>query len=1095
MFSFAFSSFARTLCASAQLGRQFTRKTSRRAAAGLGACMCLATSLAGQTAHFSWTIETVGSGFNRPSGVAVDASGNIYVADESNNAVKEILAASGFTTTVTLGGGFASPFGVAVDASGNVWVADQGNSLIKEIPPSCIAGVNNSSCVVTPAWEFPGPFQNPFGVAVDGNGNVWVGDTVNNLVREIPAVITFATYYNRGSGFSVPYGVAVDGSGDVFVADTGHHQIQEIPAGCISGADNSTCQVVLAPSFAFNFPTGVAVDASGNVLVADMQSGTSLFEISATTGNPVTAVGSGFHGPSGVALDAGGRMFIADRGNNAVKKILLPGDSIGSINVGSTNAVPISLYFTFDTAGTLGSIKVLTQGAAGLDFTDAATGTCTPNTAYNAGDVCSVVVKFKPLHAGPRNGVVQLLDTSGSVLATGHLTGMGVGPQATFANTTSGAYLPKTQTSLGSGFNIPYGVALDGNGNIFVTDSFNNAVKEIVAPGYTTVSTLAGTYSQPSSIAVDAAGNVFVADYGHSFVKEIVANGGYTTVKRLGGGFVNPYGVAVDGSGNVFVADTGNDAVKEIPASCIAGANTAACVLTLGNGLSVAVPYGVAVDANENVYVADIASESVVELMAAGGYINARSLGSGFSVAQGVAVDGSGNVYVADTGNHLIEEIPTSCIAGANNSSCQRVLGQGGIPASPTGVALDVNGNVYYSSYNNTVVKLDFTHTPNLSFATTGDGQTSTDSPQTVTMTNNGNANLAFSGLAYPTDFPEASGVDTDCAASSVVAAGSDCTLSIEFSPQASSLAGTSTLLSESVDVTTNSLNATTLNGVGVSGTVTLAPATLTSPAPATVLAGPSVKFSWTIESGATAYSLRLGTTAGAFDLYGSGKIAATFVTPTGLPTNGETVYATLTTYYGSIQKTASYTFTSATKAALLSPAPSTVFAGPRVTFTWTAATGAATGYVLRLGTTPGANNVFASGTITTTSVAANVPTNGETVYVTLITDYGSIQKPVGYTFTAAMPAALSSPTPGSVLTGAKVKFTWTAATGAGVTGYSLKLGTTAGTNNLFGSGKITGTSATASALPTNGEIVYATLITFYGSVERSASYTFTAAP
>jgi hypothetical protein len=93
----------------------------------------LVPSAEAQTAHFSWAITSLGSGFNGPGGVAVDASGNIFVADTGNSAVEEILASSGYSSVISLGSGFNSPQGVAVDASGNVFVADTGNNAVKEI--------------------------------------------------------------------------------------------------------------------------------------------------------------------------------------------------------------------------------------------------------------------------------------------------------------------------------------------------------------------------------------------------------------------------------------------------------------------------------------------------------------------------------------------------------------------------------------------------------------------------------------------------------------------------------------------------------------------------------------------------------------------------------------------------------------------------------------------------------------------------------------------------------------------------------------------------------------------------------------------------
>src|SRR5258707_13379459 len=92
----------------------------------------LACSAEGQTAHFSWAISPLGNGFNSPEGVAVDASGDIFVADYGNNAVKEILAAGGYTTIKTLGSGFNSPQGIAGDGSGNGFVAEHGDNAVKE---------------------------------------------------------------------------------------------------------------------------------------------------------------------------------------------------------------------------------------------------------------------------------------------------------------------------------------------------------------------------------------------------------------------------------------------------------------------------------------------------------------------------------------------------------------------------------------------------------------------------------------------------------------------------------------------------------------------------------------------------------------------------------------------------------------------------------------------------------------------------------------------------------------------------------------------------------------------------------------------------
>jgi hypothetical protein len=265
-------------------------------------------------------------------------------------------------------------------------------------------------------------------------------------------------------------------------------------------------------------------------------------------------------------------------------------------------------------------------------------------------------------------------------------------------------------------------------------------------------------------------------------------------------------------------------------------------------------------------------------------------------------------------------------------------------------------------------------------------------------------------------------------------------------------------------------------------------PATLTSPT-ATVLLGPAVTFNWSTAAGATGYRLLLGTTQGANNLFGSGLITATSATAHGLPTNGEGIYARLYTAYGAVEAFTDYTFTAATQSALTSPT-ATVLTGPKVTFNWTTAPGA-TGYRLLLGTTAGSNNLWGSGTVTaTTTTAYGLPTNGEAIYATLYTVYGSVEVSADYTFTATTQAALTFPT-ATVLTGPTVTFQWS--TVASATGYRLLLGTTPGANNLYGSGTITGSSATAGRLPTNGEPIYVRLYTVYGSVEAYTDYTFTA--
>jgi sugar lactone lactonase YvrE len=290
-----------------------------------------ARQILAQTEHFGGAVNTLGSGFKLPYGVAVDSLGNVFVADTDNNAVKEIVAEGGVvseTSTVkTVGSGFKGPEGVVVDKKGDVFVGDTYNSAVKEI--IAVHGVVSSASTVITVGS---GFKYPGGVAVDGRGNVFVADTYNHAVKEIIAVdgvvSSTSTVKTVGSGFIYPGGVALDRNGNVFVACSGNGAVYEIMA--VDGIVSSTSTVNTVGS-GFIRPEGVALDSSGNVFVSDWVNGT-VKEIVAGTGgaakgtvssaSTVMVVGSGFNKPEGLAVDGSGNVLVADRDDSVVTKIV-----------------------------------------------------------------------------------------------------------------------------------------------------------------------------------------------------------------------------------------------------------------------------------------------------------------------------------------------------------------------------------------------------------------------------------------------------------------------------------------------------------------------------------------------------------------------------------------------------------------------------------------------------------------------------------------------------------------------------------------------------------------------------------------------------
>ena len=240
---------------------------------------------------------------------------------------------------------FKTPRGVAVDSSGQVYVADPGNDRIRKISPlGVVTTLAGSTSGYMDGTGTAAKFRFPRGVAVDSSGNVYVADYVNQRIRKISPAAGVTTFAGSSQGdddgtgtaakFNYPYGVAVDSSGHIYVADTGNHRIRKIdPAGVVTTLAGSTLGYADGTGTAarFNYPRGVAVDSSGNVYVADYDNDrirkidptgvVTTFAGSSSGDADGTGTAARFNRPSGVAVDSSGNVYVADLGNNRIRKI------------------------------------------------------------------------------------------------------------------------------------------------------------------------------------------------------------------------------------------------------------------------------------------------------------------------------------------------------------------------------------------------------------------------------------------------------------------------------------------------------------------------------------------------------------------------------------------------------------------------------------------------------------------------------------------------------------------------------------------------------------------------------------------------------
>jgi sugar lactone lactonase YvrE len=424
-----------------------------------------------------------------------------------------------------------------------------------------------------------------------------------------------------------------------------------------------------------------------------------------------------------------------------------------------------------------------------------------------------VNVTFTPTLAGSRYGAVVLIDSSGNLLGTTYLQGTGTGPQVNF--------LPGTEIAVPSStLAFPFGVAVDGNGNVYIADTINNRVlKETYsASSYTESTVTTSALSGPLGIAVDGAGNLYIADTGNNRVlMETRSSGSYTESSVPTSALSNPGAVAVDGSGNVYIADSANNRV--LLETLSSGTYTESTVTTSTlNG-----PSGVAVDGNGNIYIADSGNNrALLEALSLGSYTESTVTTSSLNYPGAIAVDGNGNVYIADTFNNRVLKETLSTGSYIESTVSTSAL------SAPSGIAVSGSGNIYVAdTYNNRVLKEDLADPPSLNFASTSPGSTSSDSPQTVTVENSGNSALIFSSPnsgsnpSMAANFNLISSGSSSCplvtagSPSATLAAGQSCLLPISFTPTQAGV------FSSTLVLTDNALNAAATQSILLGGTGT----------------------------------------------------------------------------------------------------------------------------------------------------------------------------------------------------------------------------------------------------------------------------------
>jgi hypothetical protein len=451
-----------------------------------------------------------------------------------------------------------------------------------------------------------------------------------------------------------------------------------------------------------------------------------------------------------------------------------PSVNFGKVNLcpaGQTTTPPCSeamtLTYNVTEGGTLGTPKVLTQGAPNLDFTLASGSSCTGSVT--ASTTCTVNVKFTPRFPGSRPGGVQITGESGNVLATTLIYGLGVGPQIGF-NPSPQVLLPAKE------LNSALSSVMDGAGNVFIADSRNDRIVELPAGGGPQVTLASLGLDDPYGIAVDGAGDLFVTysviGASEASLVELPSGGG--TPQTISSDLLGPRQVTVDAAGDVFVADSDYDGTL-VPGRVLEFPIGGGSPITVGTGWTD--PQGIAVDAAGNVFVLDAGyfyfgaiEPLVVEVPAGGGPQFTISQTGGYALA----VDAANDLFLA--GNPVLE------LPGGGGGLIPAFTPPASVSAI-FGVAVNAAGDLLATATSyvgrsspSQVFDVRLSAAPTLNFGTTSFGST-----LPLTISNTGNSTLTLTPSFSDPSYQLLSEQPDTCLPS--ISPGKNCTLQIEFLP------------------------------------------------------------------------------------------------------------------------------------------------------------------------------------------------------------------------------------------------------------------------------------------------------------------------
>lgn len=773
----------------------------------LAAAMTASNAFAAVPAVIADAQQTIGTNFYNPRGVATAPNGTVYVADSENNQVVQLVTnlpgASTQSKVSTPGYLLKTPQGLAVDATGDLYITDTPvlgvTARIIEVLASNGVLTNNIKLIY-----FGGLLTDPVSLTIDSTHTLFAGDSellgTGAIYSIAPGGLPKKVNITGLPTKFTPSGLSRDGNGNLYFTNS-----QAASGGLyVAPSTGGAAQPVTAGSFAFGQPTGLALDSSGDLFVlAELQNGPGgeqVLEIpAAAPTTPYLLPTKSLGNSSAIEVDPSGNLNVVEVNNGkSGKGVVIELNYLNPVFLGDasvyTKGSAVGFNFEFNAPATFSGFRAVTVGDLGTaaDVVKSGNGckaqTLSGTTGYEP-YICSQNFLATPQYVGTRTSAIQVKGSGTNILESSPVYEVGdAAAQVTYP-------LDVTATQLG--FIQPQGIMVSGfDQKVYVADFTGGMVYSVGGLNGDTLQTIStGSISlqQPSAVAMNGQGDLYIADYQQGKVIVVPTTTGKSPFLLSTGTLLqHPISLTIDHLGDLYVGDAGVDGIgasSGSPGFVVEVPNRGSAFLLPTPGVSIIFPQALAIDdINGNLFIGDGGDVST----GTGQIVKVPANGSNASVVgitgvtaptnpAGLTIDAAQNLYVLDGTVSTITVVPLSGAShrlNFNNVSMSAPSAMAMSAGAQSFVVANLGGGT-----NNALVFLNGSSST-LAFGNHTVGTTS--GVQTATVANIGNQTLTLDSNYYsPNPIPEfALTGSNSCAGGDTVApASAGCAFSVAFVP------------------------------------------------------------------------------------------------------------------------------------------------------------------------------------------------------------------------------------------------------------------------------------------------------------------------